>query len=343
METAVRSDLDACLRGFYRLFAYVQDEVHCDASMHIREARVHELRLLQHCLVENLAAFLSAEASAAEAALRADVMDALARISLRFTGRAFESFSQPAPGAADLVHRPDAGSGLAFEAYRSWLDGLIARGQVSDPDITRVVEQRTLLLLPVLDASDRAPIVQQLYDAGLIFNLTPRISLTGAYLSRADLTEAPLARAHLAGANLRGARLAGAVLNEATLYQATLITAQLGCALLYGADIREAEVAGAGLFGADLRHADLAGANLVKTTLRRADLTGATLVNANLLGSHLEEALLSGADLSATNLLWADLSGAVLDGARWSGAMYNMHTHWPEGFDPSAHAMTLID
>jgi uncharacterized protein YjbI with pentapeptide repeats len=42
------------------------------------------------------------------------------------------------------------------------------------------------------------------------------------------------------------------------------------------------------------------------------------------------------ADLSKADLRGADLRGAQLDDAKLTGARADLHTCWPNGFDPSA-------
>jgi uncharacterized protein YjbI with pentapeptide repeats len=50
---------------------------------------------------------------------------------------------------------------------------------------------------------------------------------------------------------------------------------------------------------------------------------------ADLREADLTEIELNHADLRGTNL-----AGAHLDGAKLAGAVYDRHTHWPEGVDP---------
>lgn len=335
-------ELDAYLLGLYRLLAHVGAAA-SEHDIHVRDARLHQLRTVQQRLAENLPAFLNAEVSAAQAAVRAEVVDALVRTSLRVTGRAFESFCQVAPGPTGPAGSRSPALAGTRDAYEIWLEGLVAASPRSEPEVRTQIGQRTLQLLPHLNPTERGPVLQRLYDMGLIFNLGPRLSLDGAYMTRSDLTEASLVRAYLVGVNFRGARLVGAALREATLCRATLITAQVGCGLLGGADLEDAEMAGVGMMNADLRGANLRGANLVKATLRRADLTGACLQGTNLLGSHLEGAVLISADMRDSNLLWANLTGADLTDVRLENTVYSVHTRWPAGFEPRDHAMVRIE
>jgi Pentapeptide repeats (8 copies) len=92
-----------------------------------------------------------------------------------------------------------------------------------------------------------------------------------------------------------------------------------------------------------LRKADLTGADLTGADFLLADLNGADLSGANLSGANLSEADflladLNGADLGATNLRGAnlenaDLTKAFLSRADLSGAIYDVKTKWPHGFN----------
>lgn len=91
---------------------------------------------------------------------------------------------------------------------------------------------------------------------------------------------------------------------------------------------------GAELRGALLGEVDLFAADLVAADLRAADLAGANLGSADLSRADLSRANLLGADLSNAQLAGTDLRGAILRRADLSGARYDDHTLWPEGFDP---------
>ncbi len=86
------------------------------------------------------------------------------------------------------------------------------------------------------------------------------------------------------------------------------------------------------LSNADLRGIDLRGADLRMTNLQGADLVGADLVGADLIGANLNYADLQGADLRGASLL-----------ARLQGAIYNKLTKFPDGFDPEAVWMLLVE
>ena len=85
----------------------------------------------------------------------------------------------------------------------------------------------------------------------------------------------------------------------------------------------------------------LDGGLIARTYLSGADLSGAYLYGADLSGAYLSGADLSGAYLSGADLSGAYLSGANLSGANLSGAHANMHTTWPEGFDPTTRNVSV--
>jgi hypothetical protein len=138
---------------------------------------------------------------------------------------------------------------------------------------------------------------------------------------------------------------------------ATLFNARLRSADLRGADLQAAQLGGADLAGANLRGANLVGAKLrlvrlQGAQLQKADLHGADLTNIDLRGADLRGADLTGAKLFLT---LADLQGGppglpvpTLNEARrrvspkFTGAHYDVHTRWPNGFDPQRHGAVLV-
>lgn len=126
--------------------------------------------------------------------------------------------------------------------------------------------------------------------------------------------QAPPKDRDLSGMNMRKYDMAMAYLAGADLRKSDLSEANLTSSGLYGADLREANLFKAVLVDADIARADLRG----------ADLRGANLRGAKLQGSKLKGALLQGADLRATDLRHTKFSTAV----------YDEKTRWPEGFDP---------
>ncbi|MEZ2122656.1 pentapeptide repeat-containing protein [Corynebacterium sp. CCM 9203] len=150
------------------------------------------------------------------------------------------------------------------------------------------------------------------------------VDLSGMVAPGVHAPEARLKGMKARGARLEGANLVGARLEGANLGRARLEGAYLGCARLERAHLREAR---------------LERANLWQARLERADLWGARLEGAYLVGARLEGAMLA----------YKNNDGTVTDpctfdeNTRWQGAFYSSSTVFPEGFDPQAHGMKLVD
>jgi uncharacterized protein YjbI with pentapeptide repeats len=230
------------------------------------------------------------------------------------------------------------------QALRDYLDAMTAlmldhHLSSAKNEVRTVARTRTHALLRRIDSQRKGIVVHFLYESLLLFGDHPIIDLGHADLRGADLQEARLSRIHLAFANLRGATLRGAWLDEAFLNDADLTDADLTGAFLSKASLGDA----------DLTHADL----------RDADLTAALLGEAKLCGAKLSGVKLSGARLDSARLDGADLSGAILHGADHArlpsgqlvqlpstvllGARADRKTMWPEGFDPAAAGVEIVD
>ena len=103
------------------------------------------------------------------------------------------------------------------------------------------------------------------------------------------------------------------------------------------------------LDGADFTDADLYwciafGASFRAATLVRASLLGADLKEVNFAGTDLTDADLGTDNVgSATQLQGANLSDARLARTHLTGAHYDRLTRFPDGFDPQAAGMILVD
>nr|WP_282441260.1 pentapeptide repeat-containing protein [Corynebacterium pygosceleis] len=95
---------------------------------------------------------------------------------------------------------------------------------------------------------------------------------------------------------------------------------------------------------ARLRGADLESAHLEGAMLQLANLEGADLWRANLEGAELTGANLRGAELSYKNNDGSLYMPCTFDeNTQWQDATYSPSTVFPEGFDPEAHGMELVD
>ena len=80
------------------------------------------------------------------------------------------------------------------------------------------------------------------------------------------------------------------------------------------------------------------GQGFMQVGLRCADLRGADFRGATL-GAVLTDSNLAGADLRGADLRDAFLVSNRID---LSGAKYDRHTHFAEGFDPAARGMAFV-
>ena len=77
----------------------------------------------------------------------------------------------------------------------------------------------------------------------------------------------------------------------------------------------------------DVQGANLQGANLTQVILRGANLAGANLEPDNMAVE--------------ASLHHSDLSGANLEKTKLDGVLYDSHTKFPVGFNPTEHGMVL--
>jgi hypothetical protein len=97
---------------------------------------------------------------------------------------------------------------------------------------------------------------------------------------------------------------------------------------------------------ADLTDANLSETNLEKGNFLRARLVGTLLDNTNLTDANLRQANLNHArlinarlirvNLKGANLCGADLRRAIFKDINFEKAECDIHTKWPEGFDPKS-------
>lgn len=82
--------------------------------------------------------------------------------------------------------------------------------------------------------------------------------------------------------------------------------------------------------------------DLTEADLRGADLRGANLFMAQLWAASLTGADLTGADLRCAGLYGTNLTDAKLANVQLTGALYDLWTRWPEGFDPQGHGVAFL-
>lgn len=162
----------------------------------------------------------------------------------------------------------------ALQEYINKMSDLLIDEELCKPtakeETRKVARVRSLTVLPRLNGSRKARVLQFLYEAQLINKGDRVVDLDRADLSGADLLGARLDRADLSGVNLREANLFLAHLHEARLYFAVLTAANLFNADLSGANLDKAFLDG----GTDLRKANLSGATLEGTKLKGTNFQG---------------------------------------------------------------------
>jgi uncharacterized protein YjbI with pentapeptide repeats len=158
------------------------------------------------------------------------------------------------------------------------------------------------------------------------------VSLSGAYLQKADLRAADLKAADLEGADLWEAVLRGANLENAFLMDADLQGAFLMETNLQGANLKRVNACAAGFQWADLQRANLQGADL-----REANFMEANLGHANLKAADLKGAYFWSSDLSGTKGLRFEQLATVktLYGAKGleAGLEAQLKEEYPELFE----------
>jgi uncharacterized protein YjbI with pentapeptide repeats len=152
-----------------------------------------------------------------------------------------------------------------------------------EDDIRTLARAQTLTVLERLDPTRKRILLQYLYEANLIDQRNPIISLKGANLREANLRDVTMTYADLSLANLSNADLRSANLYEANLTSANLSNANLSSAKLGSAHLGHANLSRANLSEAKLDKADLNYATLTRADLREAYLRGAIRLFPNCL------------------------------------------------------------
>lgn len=206
--------------------------------------------------------------------------------------------------------------------------------------VRAIAVARTDTAVRNLDGDRKGTLIRYLWEANLITEPKPvitlfDIALNGADFKGANLRQADLSRADLFGADFADANPNGANLSEANLSEANLSEANLSC--LRGSNGISPPALKPGItLSVVCDHLD--------DPSLRADLRGATL---------------QGADLRGADLIGADLRGASLQDADLQGALYNSEpiplngphgntvtiepTRWPQGFDLSAAGVHRVE
>ncbi len=135
------------------------------------------------------------------------------------------------------------------------------------------------------------------------------------------------------GLYLHRAKLMGLILNRASF-----VSCDLRMSVMEDMEATGADFTSASLIGVEARRAKLCNAlfrksRLLHTHFELADLSGADLSGAEICETHFE-----GCDLRGTTML-AD----NLDSAYFTGARFDKHSVWPEGFHPLEYGAILVE
>jgi uncharacterized protein YjbI with pentapeptide repeats len=105
--------------------------------------------------------------------------------------------------------------------------------------------------------------------------------------------------------------------------------------------------------GAEVMHADFTNAVVGQLAMKETKACGSIFRNCDMRASHFENADLSGADLKDADMMHASFEncnlcrtimlGKNLENATFTGAKFDRHTVWPEGFNPLERGAVLID
>lgn len=207
----------------------------------------------------------------------------------------------------------------ALQTYIDKMSELLVEKKLTDSPkdskVRKIARVRTLTVLPRLDSSRKATVLQFLYEAGLIIGDQSVVDIGEADFNKADLRGFDLEEANLQFVYLNDAQLSYANLKKANLHSAYLIGAKMQYAELWYTNLDTAH-----LDKADLKEARLVGANLHFASLKEAKLVKAYMYDAKLIEQSTFLATSGLADLSAALLRGAILSGADLTGAKFTEA-----------------------
>ena len=109
---------------------------------------------------------------------------------------------------------------------------------------------------------------------------------------------------------------------------------------------------GAFMRRAEVMHADFTNAVISELQLTNAKVCSSIFRNCDMTVGHFEGADFTGADFSGAkmldthfencNLRGAIMLGTEIESAIFTGAKFDRHTVWPEGFNPLEHGAILI-
>jgi uncharacterized protein YjbI with pentapeptide repeats len=122
--------------------------------------------------------------------------------------------------------------------------------------------------------------------------------------------------------------------------------------IIWNAYLANRELEGICFDSSDLRGSDFTGADLYGANLSDGNFDSCVFVGADLRWAYMYRASFRNADMrdvrfslselaSPLDLSSVDFSNANLDGADFTGAIYDSETVFPDGFDPAARGLTV--
>ena len=188
------------------------------------------------------------------------------------------------------------------------------------------------------------------------------VNLEFADLTNTDLRDANFSRVYLRNTTLTGTNLTGTDFTDAWFNSKTkwpegfdpLTIGAHGPGMDYSRQeftikASHRDLSGANFEGARILNVSFGAVNLSNANLRNADFSGVNLEFADLTNADLRDANFSRVNLHYANLTNSDLRGTDLreikynSNTDWTGAIYSVHTQWPEGFDPQAAGAVLVE
>jgi uncharacterized protein YjbI with pentapeptide repeats len=142
---------------------------------------------------------------------------------------------------------------------------------------------------------------------------------------------------------------------EGVCFDGMYMHALLGFGLKFnGASFVSCYLAGAFMRRAEVMHVDFTNAVISELQLTNAKACGSIFRNCDMTVGHFEGADFTGADFSGAKMLdthfeGCNLCGAIMLGTEiessiFTGAKFDKHTAWPDGFNPLEHgAIEVVD
>ena len=151
-----------------------------------------------------------------------------------------------------------------------------------------------------------------------------------ADLSNANFRGSDLKSANLSGADFNGTDFFGASFNSSTVWPSGF-NPQTAKAFGPGIDFSDFNLTGFNQISGQLQNTNFEGVDLSGKRTEVADFSNSNFKNANLSGGNKKQTKFINTDLRGANLYGANITSST-----FTGAVYDLNTIWPDGFDPVA-------